>query len=135
MRIRLASVIVDNQEKALKFYTEKLGFVKKTDVPAGEYRWLTVVSPEGPNDLELVLEPNSNPAAQAYQKALFEQGIPLTSFFTDNLERDHERLEKEGVVFRTKPQKMPWGSVRSPRGCLRQPDSNSPALTETVPGA
>ena len=77
LKIKLTSVIVDDQDKARRFYTDTLGFVVKVDLPVGRFRWLTVVSPEGPDDIELVLEPNDNPAARAYQQALFEQGIPL----------------------------------------------------------
>ena len=76
MRIKITSVFVDDQQEALTFYTEVLGFVKKTDLPAGEFRWLTVVSPEGPDDLELLLEPNVTPAAKTFQKAIHEAGIP-----------------------------------------------------------
>src|SRR5690349_5545728 len=85
MKIKLNSVFVDNQDKALKFYTEVLGFVKKNDIPLGEFKWLTVISPEGPDDLELLLEPNDNPAAKTFQKAIFEQGIPLTAFAVDDI--------------------------------------------------
>lgn len=103
MRIKLTSVMVDDQTKALQFYTEKLGFVKKQDVPAGEFRWLTVVSPEAPNEVELLLEPNANPAAQVFQKALFEQGIPLTAFAVDNTQQEYEKLREKGVVFSMEP--------------------------------
>ncbi len=103
MRIKLTSVMVDDQAKALKFYTETLGFVKKVDVPAGEFRWLTVVSPEGPDDLELLLEPNANPAAKTFQRALFDQGIPLTLFFVDDLQKEFERLTAAGVSFTQPP--------------------------------
>jgi catechol 2,3-dioxygenase-like lactoylglutathione lyase family enzyme len=103
MKIKLTSVIVDDQDKALRFCTEVLGFVKKTAVPAGKFRWLKVVSPEGRDDLELVLEPNENPAASAYQRALFEAGIPLTAFAVDDIDRDFERLKKLGVSFRSEP--------------------------------
>ena len=103
MHIRLSSVLVDDQEKALRFYTEVLGFIKKTDIPAGEARWLTVVSPEGPEDIELLLEPNSNPAATTYQRALHEQGIPLTAFAVDDIQSEYERLQQLGVRFSTKP--------------------------------
>lgn len=103
MRIKLASVMVDDQTKALQFYTEKLGFVKKQDVPADEFRWLTVVSPEAPNEVELLLEPNANPAAQVFQKALFEQGIPLTAFAVDNTQQEYEKLREKGVVFSMEP--------------------------------
>jgi catechol 2,3-dioxygenase-like lactoylglutathione lyase family enzyme len=105
MKIKLNSVSVDNQAKALAFYTGVLGFVKKNDIPLGEFRWLTVVSPEGPDDVELVLEPNANPAAKTYQKALFDQGIPCTAFAVDDIPTEYERLTERGVVFRTKPTK------------------------------
>ena len=103
MRIALCSLLVDDQEKALDFYTRKLGFIKKNDIPAGEFRWLTVVSPEGPGDVELVLEPNANPAAKAYQAALFEQGIPLTAFAVKDIHAEYARLKERGVVFRSEP--------------------------------
>jgi len=106
MKIKLSSVLVDDQDKALKFYTEVLGFVKKTDLPAGEYKWLTVVSPDGPDDIELVLEPNVNPAAKTFQKAIFEQGIPLTAFASEDIHREYEALKKLGVVFRSEPEQM-----------------------------
>lgn len=106
MKITLSSVLVDDQAKALKFYTEVLGFVKKTDVPAGEARWLTVVSPEGSAEIELLLEPMGHPAAKPFQKALFDDGIPLTSFASADIQKEYERLTKHGVVFRTKPTKM-----------------------------
>ena len=106
MKINLTSVIVDDQEKALKFYTEVLGFVKKNDIPLGEDRWLTVVSPEGPDDVELLLEPMGFPPARTYQKALFEAGIPLTSFAIDDIQKEYERMKKLGVVFKTAPTKM-----------------------------
>ena len=103
MRIYVTSVLVDDQEKALRFYTEILGFVKKEDIPMGAARWLTVVSPEGPNDIELVLEPNSNAAAKTYQESLFQQGIPATSFRAQNIRREFERMKALGVVFRQEP--------------------------------
>jgi predicted enzyme related to lactoylglutathione lyase len=106
MKIKLTSVMVTNQEKALKFYTVVLGFVKKNDVPVGEHRWLTVVSPEGPADIELLLEPMGFPPAQTYQQALFEAGIPLTSFAVDDIQKEYERMEKLGVVFTMKPTSM-----------------------------
>lgn len=105
MKIKLSSVFVDDQDKALKFYTEVLGFVKKTDIPVGGARWLTVVSPEGPDDIELVLEPNGNPAAKTFQKAIFEQGIPLTAFAVEDIQKEYQRMEKLGVVFSMKPTK------------------------------
>ncbi len=106
MQIKLASVFVDDQEKALRFYTEVLGFVKKTDVPAGDFRWLTVVSPEGPDDIELLLEPNDNPAARTYQRAIYEQGIPATSFFSRDVREEYDKLKGLGVVFTTEPTTM-----------------------------
>ena len=111
MRINLASVIVDDQEKALKFYTEKLGFVKKTDMPIGEYRWITVTSPDGPDGVELVLEPMGFPPAREYQKALYEAGIPITAFLSDDLQKEYSMLKARGVVFRSEPQAM--GSITS----------------------
>lgn len=106
MKIKLSSIFVDNQDKALQFYTEVLGFVKKTEIPMGEFRWLTVVSPEGPDDIELVLEPNGNPTAQTYQKALFEQNIPFTAFEVEDIEQEYNRLTKLGVVFTMMPTQM-----------------------------
>jgi len=103
MRIKLTSVFVDNQDKALKFYTDVLGFVKKSDVPVGEFKWLTVVSPEEPNGVELLLEPNDNSAAKTFQKAIFEQGIPIASFAVENVQKEFERLKKLGVAFTTEP--------------------------------
>ena len=103
MKIKLTSVFVDNQDKALKFYTDVLGFVKKSDVPVGEFKWLTVVSPEEPNGVELLLEPNDNPAAKTFQKAIFEQGIPATSFAVVDVQKEFERLKKLGVAFTTEP--------------------------------
>jgi len=105
MKIVMTSVMVDDQAKALKFYTEVLGFVTKTDIPMGEFRWLTVVSPEGTDDVELLLEPNSHPAAKTFQKAIFADGIPATSFGSADIQGEYERLTKRGVVFRTKPTK------------------------------
>jgi len=106
MRIKLTSVIVDDQEKALCFYTDVLGFTKKRDIPAGQFRWLTVVSPEGPDDIELLLEPNDNPAARQYQHALFEQSIPLTAFAVDDVNQEYERLQNLGVAFHSEPTTM-----------------------------
>ena len=103
MRIDLTSVFVDDQERALGFYSEVLGFQKKRDLPAGEFRWLTVVSPEAPDGAELLLEPNAHPAAQAYQRAIFEAGIPATSFGVDDVRTEFERLRGQGVRFTTEP--------------------------------
>jgi catechol 2,3-dioxygenase-like lactoylglutathione lyase family enzyme len=110
MRIRLVSILVDDQDKALDFYTNVLGFVKKHDFPAGGARWITVVSPEGPDELELVLEPNGNPAGKAFQTAMFAQGIPLTAFESSDLDGDFARLAARGVAFTMKPTTM--GPVR-----------------------
>ena len=111
MKIKLNSVFVDNQDKAFKFYTEILGFIKKVDFPMGEYRWLTVISPDGPDDLELVLEPNVNPAAKTYQEAIYEQGIPATSFASEDIEKEYERLSNLGVMFSMKPTIMEGVSI------------------------
>src|SRR5215510_1738117 len=104
MRIKLTSIMVDDQAKALKFYTDVFGFEKKMEIPAGEYRWLTVVSP-GRDDLELSLEPNANPAGKAFQEAMFRQGIPLAAFEVADLAGEFTRLKKRGVVFTQEPMK------------------------------
>ncbi len=111
MKIKYSSVFVNDQDKALKFYTETLGFVKKSDVNAGEYRWLTVVSPDDQKGTELVLEPNDNPAAKSYQKAIFEQGIPATSFVVSDVRAEYERLKKLGVKFTTEPTEVMKGVI------------------------
>ena len=103
MRIRLTSIFVEDQGRALAFYTDVLGFVGRQDIPVGQYRWLTVVSPEGPEDLELSLEPNANPAARSFQEALFQQGIPVTAFEVDDLGAEYRRLRDRGVVFTREP--------------------------------
>ena len=107
MRINLASVLVDDQEKALRFYTETLGFLKKTDVPVGEDRWLTVVSPDAPDATELLLEPDGHPAAKPFKQALVDDGIPYTSFAVDDVKAEYERLRALGVRFTQKPLEMP----------------------------
>jgi catechol 2,3-dioxygenase-like lactoylglutathione lyase family enzyme len=109
MRIRLTSIMVDDQDKALKFYTEILGFRKKIEFPVGEYKWITVVSPDGPDELELVLEPNANPAGKAFQEAMFAQGIPLTAFESTDIAADYARLRALGVAFTCEP--TPTGPV------------------------
>jgi predicted enzyme related to lactoylglutathione lyase len=106
MRIKLTSIMVDNQDKALKFYTEIFGFVKKHEIPVGEYRWLTVVSPEGHDDVELSLEPNANPAGRTFQEALFKQGIPIAAFEVDDLEKEFRRLKRVDVAFTQGPTRM-----------------------------
>jgi glyoxylase I family protein len=106
MKITLTSVLVDDQTKALAFYTDVLGFQKKHDIPLGEYRWMTVTSPEGHGDVELVLEPNANPAARAFQAAMFAQGIPLASFESRDIAAECARLKTHGVAFTREPTKM-----------------------------
>ncbi len=109
MKIVYTSLFVNDQDKALKFYTETLGFVKKSDITAGKYRWLTVVSPDDQKGTELVLEPNDNPAAKTYQKAIFEQGIPATNFAVSDVRAEYERLKKLGVKFKTEPTEVMKG--------------------------
>jgi catechol 2,3-dioxygenase-like lactoylglutathione lyase family enzyme len=106
MKIQLASILVDDQEKALQFYTGMLGFLKVNDLPMGPFRWLTVSSPEGAHGVELVLEPMGFPPAKTYQKALYEAGIPATAFLTANLEAEYQRLKERGVQFRGEPKQM-----------------------------
>jgi catechol 2,3-dioxygenase-like lactoylglutathione lyase family enzyme len=106
MRINLASVLVDDQEKALRFYTEILGFLKKTDVPVGEHRWLTVVSQDAPDGTELLLEPDGHPAAKPFKQALVDDGIPYTSFAVDNVKAEYDRLRARGVRFTQEPLEM-----------------------------
>ncbi len=105
MRIKLTSIMVSDQDKALRFYTDVLGFRKKHEIPVGEFKWLTVVSPEGPNDIELSLEPNANPAAKAFQEAMFTQGIPLAAFEVADLQGEYARLRGHGVAFTREPTK------------------------------
>jgi predicted enzyme related to lactoylglutathione lyase len=109
MKIKLTSVHVDDQEKALRFYTDVLGFVKKADFSQGSYRWLTVASPEDPDGTELQLALNNNPAAKAYQQALFQQGQPAVMFFTNDVQADYERMNARGATF-TKPPTDATGS-------------------------
>lgn len=106
MRINLTSVLVDDQDKALRFYTDLLGFEKKTEVPLGEYRWLTVVSPDDPDGTELVLEPDAHPAAKVFKEALVSDGIPYTSFAVDDVAAEFARLERLGVRFTQQPAEM-----------------------------
>ena len=106
MRINLASVLIDDQEKALRFYTDVLGFVKKTEFPVGEHRWLTVVSPEAPDGVELALEPDEHPAAKPFKEALAADGIPYTSFAVDDVHAEAARLRALGVVFTQEPLAM-----------------------------
>jgi catechol 2,3-dioxygenase-like lactoylglutathione lyase family enzyme len=106
MRINLTSVLVDDQDKALRFYTEVLGFTRKSDVPLGEYRWITVVSPEDPDGTELLLEPDVHPAARPFKEALVADGIPYTSFAVDDVRAQYERLRGLGVRFTQEPMDM-----------------------------
>ena len=103
MKIRLTSILVNDQDAALDYYTWPLEFDVKSDVPAGEYRWLTVVSRLDPDGPELLLEPNAHPAAKVYQEALFKDGIPAATFFVDDLQHAYERLMGKGVIFVTQP--------------------------------
>lgn len=103
MKIKLTTVYVDDQDKALRFYTEVLGFVKKADFSQGPFRWLTVASPEEPEGTELQLALNNNPAAKAFQQAQFEQGQPAAMFFTDNLQADYDRMKARGAEFLVPP--------------------------------
>jgi catechol 2,3-dioxygenase-like lactoylglutathione lyase family enzyme len=106
MRITVTSVLVDDQENALRFYTDVLGFVKKSDVPVSEDRWLTVVSPEDPDGVELLLEPSGHPAAGPFKEALVTDGIPFTSFGVDDVQAEYERLTGLGVTFTQPPTQM-----------------------------
>jgi predicted enzyme related to lactoylglutathione lyase len=103
MKIKVMSLYVDDQEKALRFYTETLGFIKKTDFSQGPYRWLTVASPEEPNGTELQLALNNNPAVKTYQQALFQQNQPAAMFFTDDIKGDYERTKARGAEFTMPP--------------------------------
>ena len=103
MKIKLTSVYVDDQEKALRFYTEVLGFTKKADFSQGPYRWLTVASPDDPDGTELQLALNDNPAAKAYQQAMFQQGQPAAMFFSDDVKGDYERIKARGAEFTMAP--------------------------------
>jgi catechol 2,3-dioxygenase-like lactoylglutathione lyase family enzyme len=106
MRINLASVLVDDQDKALRFYAEVLGFKQKADVPVGEHRWITVVSPEDPDGTELLLEPDAHPAAKPFKEALVADGIPFTAFAVDDVRAEFERLRGLGVRFTQEPTEM-----------------------------
>lgn len=103
MRITLSSVFVDDQNKALQFYTKVLGFVKKRELPAGDFKWPTVVSPDGPDDMELLLEPDATQLAKTYQEGCFETGIPATSFAVEDIQGEYERMKGLGVVFHQEP--------------------------------
>ena len=111
MKIKLTSLYVEDQEKALRFYTEVLGFVKKADFSQGPYRWLTVASAEEPDGAELQLAANNNPAAKTYQQALFQQNQPATMFFTDDLQADYERMKERGAEFTMPPKDVTASKV------------------------
>ncbi len=111
MQIKLTSVFVDDQDKALKFYTEALGFQKKHEFSAGSYKWLTVVSPEEPEGVQLVLELNSNPAAKTYQGEIFRQGIAAANFFVADVQKEYDRLKALGVTFTKEPTKTTGSTI------------------------
>jgi predicted enzyme related to lactoylglutathione lyase len=111
MKIKLTSVYVDDQEKALRFYTEVLGFAKKADFSNGPYRWLTVASTEDPNGTELQLALNNNPAAKTYQQATFQQNQPAANFFTDDVKGDYERIKSRGAEFSMPPNDVPGATI------------------------
>ncbi len=111
MKIGLTSIYVDDQEKALHFYTDVLGFVKKADVTQGPYRWLTVTSPEEPDCVELQLAPNGSPAAKAYQQAMFAQGQPAAMFFVDDVQREYNRIKAAGADFTVPPTKVTGSTI------------------------
>jgi len=106
MKIIVTSIFVQDQDKALEFYSEKLGFVKKEDVPVGEFRWITLVSPDDQDGTELILEPNDHPAAKDYQKKLFADGIPATMFGVADIGQEYKRLMEKGVKFTLEPTEM-----------------------------
>jgi predicted enzyme related to lactoylglutathione lyase len=111
MKIKLTSIYVDDLDKALRFYTEVLGFTKKSDFSNGPYRWLTVASPEEPNGTELQLALNNNPAAKAYQQAILQQNQPGANFFTDDLQGDYERIKSRGAEFTMPPTKTVGSTI------------------------
>jgi predicted enzyme related to lactoylglutathione lyase len=111
MQIKLTSVFVDDQDKALKFYTDVLGFVKKMDFSAGNYRWLTVVSSEEPDGVQLVLELNQNPTAKTYQQEIHRQGIPAANFFVGDVQKEYERVKHHGVAFTKEPTKTTGSTI------------------------
>ena len=106
MKVILNSIFVEDQDRASSFYTKKLGFIKKQDVPVGKFKWLTVASPEDPDGAEVSLEPNGNPVAKTYQKGIYEQGIPATSFGVENIQAEFEKLKGLDVRFTMEPTKM-----------------------------
>src|SRR3979490_724978 len=127
MKIKITGVYVDDQDKALRFYTDVLGFVKKTDVGAGAYRWLTVVSPEEPDGTELHLESNKDPAAKTFQQALFQQSKPAAMFYVDDVQREYERMQGLGVQFTMPPTKVTGSAI----AMLNDTSGNPPQFTKT----
>ncbi len=127
MKIKLTTVHVDDQERALRFYTEVLGFVKKADFSQGPYRWLTVASAEEPDGTELQLALNDRPAAKAYQQATFQQNQPAAMFFTDDVQADYERMKARGAEFTMPPTDVTASTDRHAERHLRQPDSGHAA--------
>ena len=111
MKIKLTSVFVDDQEKALRFYTDVLGFVKKADFSQGPFRWLTVASPDEPHGAELQLALNNNPAAKTWQQALFQQNQPAALFYTDDVQADYERMKARGAEFTMPPTDVPYSTI------------------------
>jgi predicted enzyme related to lactoylglutathione lyase len=111
MKIKLTTIHVDNQENALRFYTDVLGFTKKADFSNGPYRWLTVISPDDPDGTELQLALNDNPAAKAYQQAIFHQGQPAVMFFTDDIKGDYERIKASGAAFAMPPTEVTGSTI------------------------
>ena len=110
MNILVTSLFIDNQDEALRFYSETLGFIKKNDIPMGEFRWITLVSPDNQQGTELVLEPNNHPAAKEYQQKIFAEGIPATMFGVEDVQKEYERLLEQGVSFTIEPTEM--GNVK-----------------------
>jgi catechol 2,3-dioxygenase-like lactoylglutathione lyase family enzyme len=134
MRIRLTSIFVDDQDEALRTYTEVLGFAKKHDFPVGQFKWLTVVSPEDPDGTELLLEPSNDPTSRAYKEAIFEQGIPAAAFEVDDIDGEYRRLYDLGVRFTQEPVDVGSAVPGGPRRQLREPHTDlSDAIA--VPGA
>ncbi len=111
MRIKVTSIYVDDQDEALRFYTDVLGFVKKADFTQGPFRWLTVASPEEPDGAELQLALNDNPAAKTYQQAMFEQGQPAAMFYVDDVQREYDRMKPLGAEFTTPPTKVTGSTI------------------------
>jgi predicted enzyme related to lactoylglutathione lyase len=129
MKIKLTSIYVDNQDNALRFYTEVLGFVKKADFSQGPYRWLTVASPEDPDGTELQLALNNNPAAKTFQQAIFQQGQPAAMFYTDDVQADYERIKARGAEFTVPPKDVTASKI----AMLNDTCGNLIQLTQLMP--